>query len=84
MERWAYEYFRQCKIDDRCKAEAEWILDHPKDSIRKVAQEFCISKSQLHRDLHYLRHIDDDLYVQCKNVIRRHKGNRYGIGRCIQ
>lgn len=45
----------------------------PKDSIRKMAREFCISKSQLHRDLHELRNIDDDLYVQCRNILRRHR-----------
>lgn len=61
MERWDYEYFRRQVIEDRCKQEAQWLIDNPKDSIRKVAREFCISKSQLHRDLHELRNIDDDL-----------------------
>lgn len=73
MERWAYEYFRRQVIEDRCKQEAQWLIDNPKDSIRKVAREFCISKSQLHRDLHELRNIDDDFYVQCRNILRRHK-----------
>lgn len=63
MERWAYEYFRRQAIEDRCKQEAQWLIDNPKDSIRKMAKEFCISKSQLHRDLH----------VQCRNILRRHK-----------
>ena len=61
MERWAYEYFRRQAIEDRCKQEAQWLIDNPKDSIRKVAREFCISK------------IDDDLYVQCRNILRRHR-----------
>lgn len=73
MERWAYEYFRRCEIEERCKQEAEWLLDHPKDSVRKIAREFCISKSQVHRDLHELEYIDDDLYVQCRNILRRHR-----------
>jgi len=76
-----YEYFskheiaefRRQEIEDRCKQEAEWLLDNPKDSIRKMAREFGISKSQLHRDLHALKHIDDDLYVQCRNILRRHR-----------
>ncbi len=76
MERWAYEYFRRCEIEERCKQEAEWLLDHPKDSVRKIAGEFCISKSQVHRDLHELKHIDDDLYVQCRNILRRHRRSR--------
>ena len=73
MERWAYEYFMRQAIEDRCKQEAQWLIDNPKDSIRKVVREFCISKSQLHRDLHELRNIDDDLYVQCRNILRRHR-----------
>lgn len=73
MDRWAYEYFRRCEIEERCKQEAAWLLDHRKDGVRKIAKEFCISKSQVHRDLHELRHIDDDLYVQCRNILRRHK-----------
>lgn len=76
MERWAYEYFRRCEIEERCKQEAEWLLAHPKDSVRKIAREFCISKSQVHRDLHELKHIDDDLYVQCRNILRRHRRSR--------
>jgi len=81
MDRWTYEYLRRQKIEERCKAEAQWLIDNPKDSIRKMAREFCISKSQLHRDIHNLKHIDDDLYVQCRNILRRHKN--YGISRCI-
>lgn len=73
MERWAYDYFRRQEIEERCKQEAEWLIDNPKDSIRKMAREFGISKSQLHRDLHALKHIDDDLYVQCMNILRRRK-----------
>ena len=85
MESWMYEYFskgelaefRRAEIEERCKREAEWLLDHPSDSIRKVAREFGVSKSQLHRDLHELKHIDDDLYVQCRNILRRHRRSRW-------
>lgn len=77
MNRWCYNYFKRQEIEERCKTEAQWLIDHPKDSIRKIARELGISKSQLHRDLHELKHIDDDLYVQCRNILRRHK--KYGI-----
>lgn len=76
MDGIAYKYFKRREIEERCKEEAQWLLDHPKDSIRKIAREFCISKSQLHRDLQELKHIDDDLYVQCRSILRRHR--RYG------
>ena len=73
MDRRAKEYFKRMDIEDRCKQEGEWLIDNPKQSIRDIAKEFDISKSQLHRDLHKLKHIDDDLYVQCKNILRRHR-----------
>ena len=73
MERWLYEYLKKEEIEDRCRKVAEWLLDNPKYSVRKLAREFGISKSQIHRDLHNLKHIDDDLYVQLRNILRRHK-----------
>ena len=76
MDKRAKEYFKRLEREDRCKQEGEWLIDNPKQSIRNVAREFGISKSQLHRDLHELKHIDDDLYVQCMNILRRHR--RYG------
>lgn len=75
MEHWFERWLRMAVLEERCKAEAKWLIDNPKDSIRKIAREFDISKSQLHRDLHYLKHIDDDLYVQCMNILRRHRKN---------
>ena len=66
------KYLKRCEIEERCKVEAQWLIDNPKDSIRKIAREFEISKSQLHRDLHELKSIDDELYVQCMNILRRH------------
>lgn len=85
MESWMYEYlskseiaeFKRREIEERCKTEAEYLLDHPTDSVRKMAREFGISKSQIHRDLHELKNIDDDLYVQCRNILRRHKKSRW-------
>ena len=50
MERWAYEYFRRQAIEDRCKQEAQWLIDNPKDSIRKMAKEpddFIILKTDI-------------------------------------
>lgn len=69
--------FRRMEIDERCKQEAEWLIDHPKDSIRKVAREFGISKSQLHRDIQELKRIDDDLYVQCNHILNSHRRSRW-------
>lgn len=58
----------------RCKTLGEWLVDNPGDSIRKMAREFMMSKSQVHRDLHYLRFIDDDLYCQVMKILSRRWG----------
>lgn len=68
-----YRQLKQFEIAERCTNIANWLVDHPKDSIRKMAREFGMSKSQLHRDIHRLKFIDDDLYVQCRNILRRHR-----------
>ena len=80
MDRWVYELtkeelaeLRYKEIEERCKSEGEWLLDHPSSSIRKIAREFGVSKSQLHRDIHALKNIDDDMYVQCKNILARRR-----------
>lgn len=61
------------EIEKRCVMLGQYLLDYPKMSIRQIAREHCMSKSQVHRDLHELRFIDDDLYVQCKNILRRRR-----------
>lgn len=66
-----YKYYS--KIEQRCIDEAQWIIDN-KCSIRQCAREFCMSKSQVHRDMtERLRDLDDDLYVQVRNILRKHR-----------
>ena len=76
MERHYRRLCKQKEIEDRCLTEAEWLIDHPRLSIRKLAKEFNMSKSQVHRDLHSLRNTNDDLYVQCMNILKRHSAVR--------
>lgn len=72
MTKYEYIQLKQFEIKERCINIAQWLIDNPQDSIRKMAREFGISKSQLHRDIHRLKHIDNDLYIQCINILRRH------------
>ena len=72
MERFYKKLCKQEEIENRCIAEAEWLIDHPAVSLRELAREFNISKSQVHRDLQSLKYINDDLYVQCRNILRKH------------
>jgi putative DeoR family transcriptional regulator (stage III sporulation protein D) len=71
MDKAIYRHFQEQRIFTRIHAEALWIIDE-KCSIRKCAKEFLMSKSQVHRDMHALRHINDDLYVQVKNILKSH------------
>lgn len=77
MQRDIYLYFLQEKIEERIIQEAQWMIDNPRTSIRQLAREFSMSKSQVHRDLHALRHINDDMYVQVKNILRTHCKSRF-------
>lgn len=72
IDRSTYDFLQQERVKDRILQEAQWLIDNTYYSIRGLAKEFMISKSQVHRDLHELKHIDDDLYVQVKNILRKH------------
>lgn len=65
------------KLRKRKREVGQWLLDHPNDSIRDIAKEFMISKSQIHVDLHDLRYIDDDMYIRCMRILRRHQNPSY-------
>lgn len=69
---YSYENFKTYTIERRCVEIGIYLIDHKSLSVRNLAKEFCISKSQVHRDLHRLRNLNDDLYVQCMNILRRH------------
>lgn len=71
MNRRTQQYLREQQIHDRILLEADWVIDN-KCSIRTCAKHVLMSKSQVHRDLHALRHIDDDRYVQVKNILKSH------------
>lgn len=65
--------FKRQEIEKRCVMLGEYLVDYPDMSIRQLAKEHGMSKSQVHRDLHELRFINDDLYVQCKNILKRRR-----------
>lgn len=52
---------------------ADWLIDHG-SSIRKMAEEFCMSKSTVHRRLTVdLRDVDYDRWKQCQSILKFHK-----------
>lgn len=73
------EYNRMKRDDERIQRKIEignYLLDHRNYGVRMIAKEFMLGKSTVHQDLHDLRYIDDDLYVQCMNILRKHKSER--------
>lgn len=70
---WYRKELKREEIERRCKMLGEYLLDNPQYSIRKLAYEHCMSKSQVHRDLHELRFIDDDLYCQVMRILKRRR-----------
>lgn len=70
------EYNRMKRKEVRVQRKIDignYLLDHRDYGVRKIAKEFMLGKSTVHQDLHDLKYIDDDLYVQCMNVLKRHK-----------
>lgn len=70
-----YTYYddRTYSIEKRCVEIGIFLLDNRALSVRKLSEEFGVSKSQIHRDLHRLKLLNDDLYIQCMNVLKNHK-----------
>ncbi len=49
----------------------EFMLNE-KTSLRRVAREYCLAKSTLHRFITYdLKYISDDAYIQSKSLLKR-------------
>ena len=52
---------------------AQYLIDNPSLSIKKIATEFMLSNTTVRRYLKNVQYIDDDLYIQCKNILKRRK-----------
>ena len=70
-----YTYYddKVYSIERRCVEIGIFLLDNRTLSVRKLSEEFGVSKSQIHRDLHRLKLLNDDLYIQCMNILKNHK-----------
>lgn len=70
------EYKKMKAEQDRINRKIEigrYLIEHRNYGVRKLSKEFSLGKSQVHQDLKDLRYIDDDLYVQCKNILKSHR-----------
>lgn len=66
-----YTLVTKMHVEKRMKEVGQWLIDNPKSSIRKIAREFNISKSTVHRYLHQLKNIDLEMYDQVITILKR-------------
>ena len=52
---------------------AQYLIDNPTLSIKQIAIEFLLSSTTIRRYLKNIQYIDDDLYMRCKNILKRRK-----------
>lgn len=52
---------------------AQYLIDNPTLSIKAIAVEFMLSTTTVRRYLNNIQYIDDDLFVQCKSILKRRK-----------
>lgn len=64
-------------INERKKQIGQWLIDNQRESITDISQDFLISRSQVWRDLDDLKHINMDMYDQCRTILNRHKDGKY-------
>ena len=64
-------------IEERCVAMAEHIIE-TKDTVRKTAKIFGVSKSTVHKDVaERLKKINRSLYNQAEEVLQKNKSERH-------
>ncbi len=52
---------------------AQYLIDYPSLSVRQIATEFMLSHTTILRYLKNIQYIDYDMYLQCKNILKRRK-----------
>lgn len=63
--------------EERIKKEALYMLK-TKETVREIAQIFCLSKSTVHKDLHErLKTIDYKLYIEVDKILKYHTKVRH-------
>lgn len=69
-----YEKWAQEKKNEETAVECATYCIQYNWSVRKIALNMGLTRSTVYRYLtKALKYIDDDLYVQCKHRLRRHK-----------
>lgn len=66
------EVLRKERMQSEAIRMGEWLIEH-KCTIRKLAEEFCLSRTTVHRRVLSLKGIDTDLYHQCRKILDENK-----------
>lgn len=62
---------------ERCVQMAEYMIEN-NSTVRKIANEFRISKSTVHKDITYtLKKVDPELYKKVKRILEINKQERH-------
>lgn len=62
---------------ERCVQMAEYMIEN-NSTVRKIANEFRISKSTVHKDITYtLKKVDPELYKKAKRILEINKQERH-------
>lgn len=64
-------------VNERCVKLGNYLVDN-RATVRKVAAEFGISKSTVHKDVtEILKRVDIDLYLKVKKILDQNKQERH-------
>ena len=76
QQKWEEFMLYRIKLSENIRTYAQYMIDE-KCSVRRLAKDFSISKTTMHRYLtKELKYIDDDLFVQCKNIMKSNSKNQ--------
>ena len=64
-------------VNERCVKLGNYLVDN-RATVRKVAAEFGVSKSTVHKDVtEILKRVDIDLYLKVKKILDQNKQERH-------
>ena len=73
LEQYYKKMTKKDKMEREADALADWMIDHD-SRVLELEDEFMIPKSTVHRRLTItLKNVDYDKWLQCKNILVRHK-----------
>ena len=74
-DEWWYQEMQEAIKEEKILKCAEYCIDYNM-SLRSIAENTGLGKTTVWKYLtQELKYIDDDLFIQCKNILNKHKNN---------